>query len=95
MAADCRPQTSSGAADPLGRYWTRTRPSGPLQSRIDSALLPSWGNTAESVAEIRVPAGTTIFEGAAAPQATTLGGELLGGGNKVFIPDDDPAWIVE
>ena len=34
----------------------------PVQSAIDSALNPAWGNTAQNVATIRVPAGTTIYE---------------------------------
>ncbi len=38
-----------GKAGELGPYWTQTPPSGPLQSRIDSALLPRWGNTAEEM----------------------------------------------
>jgi hypothetical protein len=57
---------------------------------IDSALSPSWGNTAEKVVTIKVPAGTTIFEGFAAPQ-----GGLVGGGNQVVIRNVDPSWIVK
>ncbi|MCK6574246.1 pre-toxin TG domain-containing protein [Myxococcota bacterium] len=79
-----------GKAGELGSYWTRVKPSGPLQSRMDLALDPSWGNTAEKVTTIRVPKGTTIFEGAAERQ-----GNLLGGGNQVFIPKVDPAWVVK
>lgn len=79
-----------GKAGELGSYWTRTPPAGPLQARIDSALLPKWGNTAQSVSTIRVPAGTTIYEGFAAPQ-----GSLMGGGSQVYIPKVDPAWAVK
>ncbi len=78
-----------GEAGQLGRYWTRTPPAGPMQSRIDSALNPAWGNTANSVSTIQVPAGTRIFDGFAAPQ-----GGLLGGGSQVYIPRVDPRWIV-
>jgi hypothetical protein len=42
------------------------------------------------VAAIRVPAGTTIYEGFAAPQ-----GGLVGGGSQVFIKNVDPSWIVK
>jgi len=56
---------------------------------MDLALDPSWGNTAERVTSIRVPAGTTIFEGFAAPQ-----GSLLGGGSQVYIQNVDPGWIL-
>jgi hypothetical protein len=78
-----------GNAGELGSYWTRTPPSGPLQSTIDSALNPAWGNTAQNVATIKVPAGTTIYEGFAAPQ-----GGLVGGGSQVFIPKVNPGWVV-
>jgi hypothetical protein len=61
---------------------------------MDSALNPAWGNTAEQVATIRVPAGATIYEGATESQALSSGGSLLGGGNQVYIPRVDPSWLV-
>jgi filamentous hemagglutinin len=70
-------------------YWTRTPPVGPVQSIVDSALLPQWGNTAINISRIRVPAGTSIYEGAAAAQ-----GGLVGGGSQVVIPKVDAAWIL-
>jgi len=79
-----------GKAGELGAYWTRTPPAGPLQSRIDNALLPQWGNTAQNVTKIQVPPGVTIFEGFAAPQ-----GGLVGGGSQVFLPRVDPLWIIK
>ena len=79
-----------GKAGELGPYWTRTAPTGSLQTRIDSALLPKWGNTAESVSRITVPKGTTIYDGFAAPQ-----GNLMGGGSQVFIPKVNPSWLVK
>ena len=57
---------------------------------IDSALDPIWGNTATKVVRIDVPRGVTIYDGVA---ATRRG--LVGGGNQVFIPRIDPAWIVK
>jgi len=78
-----------GRSGKIGSFWTRTPPSGPLQSRIDLALNPAWGNTANQTVRIEVPAGTTIFEGAAASQ-----GGLVGGGNQVVVPRVDPNWIV-
>jgi RHS repeat-associated protein len=86
-------RTYGGSAGPLGRYWTATAPNGPLQAQMDLALVPQWGNTAQSVATIRVPAGTTIYEGFAAPQSTGVG-QLLGGGSQVYIPRVDPSWLV-
>ena len=78
-----------GTAGELGSYWTATPPAGPLQSTIDSALNPAWGNTAQSVSTIRVPRGTTIYQGFAAPQRG-----LLGGGSQVYIPRVNPNWLV-
>jgi uncharacterized Zn-binding protein involved in type VI secretion len=78
-----------GKSGEIGPYWTKTAPSGPVQSIVDSALNPAWGNTATNVTKIQVPAGTTIFEGIAAPQ-----GGLVGGGNQIFIQKVDPSWIM-
>ncbi|WP_241664247.1 hemagglutinin repeat-containing protein [Pseudomonas sp. Sample_21] len=80
-----------GSANELGAYWTATKPTGPVQSIIDSALNPQWGNTAVNVVKIEVPAGTKYFEGVAAPQ-----GGLVGGGSQVLFPKDfkiDPSWV--
>lgn len=80
-----------GTADQLGGYWTTTPPSGPVQSIIDSALNPAWGNPATSVVKIEVPAGVKLYQGQAAAQ-----GGLVGGGNQVLFPRSvtiDPAWI--
>jgi hypothetical protein len=57
--------------------------SRPVQSIIDSALNPQWGNTATNVVKIEVPAGTKYFEGVATPQ-----GGLVGGGIQVLFPKD-------
>lgn len=54
-----------------------------------SALNSVWGNIGANVATIHVPAGTMIFEGAAAAQ-----GGLVGGGSQVFIPMVNPLWLI-
>ena len=69
-----------GTAGPIGGYWTRQKPAGPLQAVIDSALEQGWGNTATRVHSINVPPGSIIFEGYAAPQKG-----LTGGGNQVVF----------
>jgi hypothetical protein len=78
--------------NPAGGYWTRTKPTGPLQSVIDSALDQNWGNTATRVIEMKVPAGTKLFEGAAGSQRG-----LVGGGNQIYfdrkINPLNPDWI--
>ena len=77
-----------GSAGQLGRFWTRTKPSGPVQSIIDSALDPEWGNSATRWFSAKIPAGTTFYEGAAAAQRG-----LVGGGSQIFIPRVDPKWV--
>jgi RHS repeat-associated protein len=79
-----------GKAQATSIYWTRTPPAGPIQATIDSALHWSFGNTAQNVSRIRVPAGTTIYEGVAAAQ-----GGLVGGGNQVVILNVNPAWLAQ
>jgi len=61
-----------GTAEEIGIYWSRTPPSGPVQSIIDLALKPEWGNTATQVTKIHVPAGTTLYEGFAEAQGKLL-----------------------
>lgn len=91
-----------GNAEEVGRYMTRTPQNGGLQSQLDLALVPEWGNTAEYVTTVVVPAGTTIYEGTAASQIINGGvgtpyggvGMLYGGGNQIFIPEVDPSWFI-
>ncbi len=82
-------RVSGGNAGEIGPYWTTIRPSGPLQAQIDLALKPEWGNTATQITTIKVPAGQTIYQGAAASQ----GGAQIGGGSQVFIQRVNPSWV--
>lgn len=80
-----------GSAGQMGGCWTQTPFAGPVQSIIDSALLPQWDNTATNVVKIEIPAGINYFTSAAAPQ-----GGLVGGGNQVVFPAGfrvNPSWI--
>lgn len=79
-----------GKAGEIGSYWTTTKPQGPLQSVVDSDLDQSWGNTATNISTIKVPKGTTIYQGYAAPQ-----GGLVGGGVQVYIPEVNPSWLLK
>ena len=82
-----------GTANQLGGYWTTTPPAGPVQSIIDSALNPAWGNPATNVVKIEVPVGVRLYQGQAANQ-----GGLVGGGNQVLFPKDvaiDLKWIIK
>jgi hypothetical protein len=84
-----------------GQYWTTVPPAGQSQAILDSALVPSWGNRATAVTEIRVPRGQVVYEGFAAPQPTMLPGasnavgDLMGGGPQVFVPNVPENWIVD
>jgi len=89
-----------GASEEVGRFVSRTPQNGGIQSQMDLALNPEWGNTAQNVTQVTVPKGTVIYEGIAAPQAMkdSLGntiGSLPGGGNQVIIPWEElePSWF--
>lgn len=75
----------------IGDYWSRVKPTGPGQVTFDAALLPSFRNNAQRVAEITIPAGTEIFEGVAAAQVIRSDGlkikigELLGNGSQIYF----------
>ncbi|KSU60127.1 type IV secretion protein Rhs [Gordonia sp. SGD-V-85] len=79
----------------VGGFWSRDMPQGPMQTQMDSALNPKWGNQANAVSSIEVPVGTRFFEGSVELQELgstgthipSGGGVLLGGGNQiVFAP---------
>ena len=85
-----------GKATEVGSYMTRTPQNGGMQSQMDLALNPEWGNSATSVVEVTVPKGTVIYEGFAAPQTINGGlGILPGGGNQVYITRSElnPLWF--
>ena len=86
----------SSESNRIGPYMTRTPQNGVMQSQLDLALNPDWGNNATNVELVTVPKGTTIYEGVAAPQTINGGaGNLLGGGNQIFInrEDLDESWF--
>ena len=93
-------RVSGGNAKEVGSYMSMTPQCGGLQSQLDLALNPIWGNTTENVTKVVVPKGTTIYEGIAAPQNIydSLGnviGTLPGGGNQVYIPKVERGWFHE
>ncbi len=77
-----------GKAMQYGAYWTTEKPKGPLQAKIDLALKNSWGNTAEKIATITLPAGTKIYHGFAESQ----GEFVIGGGEQIFLPKIEEKW---
>jgi len=76
-------------------FWTDIPPSGPLQSKLDSALLPSFGNEATKVVHVRVPPGETVFEGFAAGQVEEPGVNLIGGGRQIVVNNVNAEWEVK
>ncbi len=84
-----------GEARPIASYWTDIAPAGPLQSTTDSALLPTWNNTAQNISIIRVPAGTTIYRGFSSSQQIPSSGTILGGGSQIYIPNVNPSWLLK
>ncbi len=84
-----------GKASADGRFWTPEPSAGPLQSQLDSAVLPEWGNTFENQSKMTLPKGTVYYEGPAAPQTGTVGirPRLMGGGNQIYVPKVDARLI--
>nr|WP_105027496.1 RHS repeat-associated core domain-containing protein [Limnobacter sp. SAORIC-690] len=84
-----------GKASADGRFWTPEPSAGPLQSQLDSAVLPEWGNTFENQSKMTLPEGTVYYEGPAAPQTGTVGmrPQLMGGGIQIYVPKVDARLI--
>ncbi|VAW60251.1 Rhs-family protein [hydrothermal vent metagenome] len=78
-----------GQSREFGGFWSLEKPTGSLSTRIDSALLPEWGeirgthyrNQATQFTKVKVPAGTTIYSGKVGSQ----GGAWVGGGSQVLV----------
>jgi hypothetical protein len=81
----------------MGSYFSRTPPKTRAQVRTSSAVKTEWVDGAgkvtgvsklDQVVEVRIPKGTTIFEGPIA----SMGGKHHGiGGNQIFI---DKPWEI-
>lgn len=81
------------AGKPLGQWFTREAPQSVAQVRIDSAVKPQWidgrtgvltgSSSIDTVYQIKIPKGTTIYEGPVGYQ----GGVYLGGPstNQIFV----------
>lgn len=77
----------AGTGDrPLGQFFTQQPADGILQSRIDSAVLPTWpgGGTSpiNSTFEVRIPAGTRVYVG----EVSSQGGAFVGGTQQIVVP---------
>lgn len=76
---------SGNAHQGVGDYYSNFKPMSEIQSRIDSAILPIWetghGSVLEAAYCVKIPKGTVIHIGEAAPQ----GGMMLGGTQQIYI----------
>lgn len=81
----------------LGRWWSN-QPRSIEQARNELAILENWGNPLSAQYQLKVPAGTRILEGIAAPQTfrNPEGKEIEtrpGGGTQYFIDTIDNLWL--
>ena len=87
-----------GKSQKVGRYLSLTKPRGGLQSQLDLALNPKWGNSVNKISKVKVPKGTTIYEGVAGEQnlldsSGNVIGKLLGGESQIYIEEVDARWF--
>jgi hypothetical protein len=73
---------------PLGQFFSKDRPVGEVQTRVDKAVLPEWPGGGKSPIEsgygIKIPKGTKVYVGEVASQ-----GGIYGGGVRSSHP---PPW---
>ena len=73
------------AGRPLGEWFSTDRPVGVIQTRIDKAIPPVWPTGTPAPLDtgfaVRIPAGTTVWEG----EVATQGGWYMGGAGQVYI----------
>lgn len=79
-------RTFGGKADAGGAFATTKASANRIQSKIDLALLPEWGNSRMYEATIKIPKGTILNIGQAASQTTKAGQILKGGADQVLLP---------
>lgn len=89
-------RTFGGNADAGGGFATTTSAANRIQAKIDTALLPEWGNSRMYEAVIEVPKGQALNIGKVAEQYTKTGTKLAGQADQVLLPQNWPLeWIKE
>lgn len=68
-------------AGEFGAFWTLDKPRGAAAARIDSAVLPEWGNTMTHRTSVELPKGTIINVGEVGGQR----GFFVGGGSQLVV----------
>jgi hypothetical protein len=84
-----------GNAQPNGGFVATAPATNRIQAKIDSALLPEWGNTRQFEATIVVPKGTVVNIGTVAPQTTKSGTVLTGGADQILLPRGYDASLIK
>ena len=84
-------------ADPEKKFgaWWKREPSMGTRAVIDNAIPTSEeGNVASRLTRIRVPKGTTVYEGLSGPYYEGKSSQManVGGKPQVFIPSDTSSW---
>ena len=74
-----------GQAKKRGSYLTTDQYQTNVKAIQELALNQNWGNDANKMVSVKVPAGTTVYQGIAAPQ--TPSSCYPGGGQQTFIQD--------
>ncbi|MBA4260436.1 MAG: hypothetical protein C0446_14830, partial [Chitinophaga sp.] len=86
-------------AKEFGGMWGLEKPLGIIQSRIDKALLPDWGDIINSpfkaqathYVEVRAPVGTKIYIG----EVSSQNGAWVGGTSQILVDGGvDSAWKI-
>ena len=89
-------RTFGGKADAGGGFATTMATGNRIQAKIDTALLPEWGNTRMYEAVIVVPKGQMLNIGKVAEQYTSTGANLAGQADQILLPQNWPLeWIKE
>lgn len=76
------------------RFYNVNQPQGFLSRAIGNGIMEGFNNTGACVTEIRVPSGTTVYEGISAEQRCPQRRSFRAGGeHQVFIPHPQGSWV--
>jgi hypothetical protein len=88
-------RTYGGKAKQTGGYATTSPAKTRIDAKIDTALLPEWGNSRKYEIEITIPKGQQLNIGKVAPQTIESTGTILSGGvDQILLPQGwSSEWI--
>ncbi|MBC1723453.1 T7SS effector LXG polymorphic toxin [Listeria seeligeri] len=80
-------RTYGGKAKKEGGFATTSVAKTRIDAKIETALLPEWGNSRKQEIEIIIPEGTILNIGKVAPQTIKSTGTILSGGaDQILLP---------